>query len=121
MSRSLGPDNIGKAPLESRNDIARIVDAECSLRHIGHRYVVGQCQRRNIVLGRHQMHGRIDLAHGPLDFRMAGMSDQDQGAALPGIALALGMDLRHQRTGRIKDRQAPRCASFTTAWEPHGR
>jgi len=33
------------------------------------------------------------------------MADQDQGAALPDIALALIVHLGDQRTGRVEDRQ----------------
>src|SRR5579875_405998 len=51
------------------------------------------------------MHAAIDPAHRPLDFGVAGMADQDDLAALPGIALAFDMHLRDERTGRIDDRE----------------
>src|SRR5689334_17270850 len=54
------------------------------------------------------MHRCADLAHRAFDFWMAGMPDQDQLAAAAGIALALVVNLRDQRTGRIENRQAAR-------------
>src|SRR3546814_16689212 len=49
--------------------------------------------------------GRIKLPHRALDFRMAGMADQDHFTAFARIALDLDMDLGDQRAGRIEDRQ----------------
>ena len=51
------------------------------------------------------MHRPGDLAHRAFDLGMAGMADQDDLAALVGIALALDMDLGDQRAGRVDDRQ----------------
>src|SRR3546814_6021866 len=49
--------------------------------------------------------GRIKLPHRALDFRMAGMADQDHFTAFSRIELDLDMDLGDQRAGRIEDRQ----------------
>ena len=54
------------------------------------------------------MHRRADLAHGAFDFGMAGMADQDQRPARVDVSLALGVDLGHQRAGRVQHRQAAR-------------
>ena len=48
----------------------------------------------------------VDPAHRALDLGMAGMADQDDLAALVGVALALDMHLGDQRAGRVDHRQA---------------
>ena len=70
----------------------------------------GNVERGDIGLGLHQMNRRADLAHGAFDFGMAGMADQDQGAAVRDIALALVVDLGDQRAGGVEHRQAARLA-----------
>src|SRR6266576_55671 len=55
---------------------------------------------------RDQMHAASDSAHRAFDLRMAGMPDQDDLAALIGVALPLDMHLGDERTGRVDDRKA---------------
>ena len=58
------------------------------------------------------MHRRADLAHGAFHFGMAGMADQDQGAAMADIALALVVHLGDQRAGGVQHRQAAVCGGL---------
>src|SRR6185436_20632385 len=73
---------------------------------IGHRGVGWQRQDRHVVDVLDQQNRPRNLAHGALDFGMAGMADQYQGTALGHIPLALIMDLGDQGAGGIQDRQA---------------
>ena len=61
---------------------------------------------RDLLGLRDQMHLAGDPAHRAFDLGMAGMADQDDLAALIGVALALDMHLGDQRAGRVDDRQA---------------
>ena len=51
------------------------------------------------------MHAAGDSSHRAFDLGMAGMADQDDLAALVGVALAFAVHLRDQRTGGVDDRQ----------------
>ena len=53
------------------------------------------------------MHLGRNLADRALDLGVAGMADQDDLAALRGVATALVVHLRHQRTGGVDHRQVP--------------
>ena len=88
------------------DDALGVVDAERGLRDIGDRRVGRQVELVDVGFVLHQDHRARDLPHGALDLGMAGVPDQDQLAALPDIALALVVDLGHQRTGRVEHRQA---------------
>ena len=54
------------------------------------------------------MNRPADLADRALDFRVAGMADQDQSAAARDVPLALDVHLGNQRAGRVEHRQAAR-------------
>ena len=101
--------NIRKTLLEGGNDVLGVVHAERGLGDVGHRRVRGQRQGRDIVDVLDQQHRAGNLPHGSLDLGVAGMADQDQRPALRHVALALVVDLGHQRAGGIEDRQAARC------------
>ncbi len=61
--------------------------------------------RGDLLGGRDQMHAAVDPPHRAVDLGMAGMADQDDLAALIGVALALDMDLGDERAGRVDHRQ----------------
>src|SRR5258708_32946067 len=52
------------------------------------------------------MDAAADAAHRALDLGVAGMADQDDFAALIGVALPLAMDLGDERAGRVDDGEA---------------
>src|SRR5258708_18561117 len=52
------------------------------------------------------MDAAADAAHRALDLGVAGMADQDDLAALIGVALPLAVDLGDQRAGRVDDGEA---------------
>ena len=69
---------------------------------------LGNVERRDVLFRLHQEHRAGNLPHGALDFRMPGMPDQNDGAALPGVAAAVVVHLGDQRTGRIDHAQPTR-------------
>ena len=105
MSFVSGPTIDGKPRLQRLDHGARVVDAERRLGDEGELVRVGDLQAGHLLGARDQMHPPGDAAHRAFDLGMAGMADQDDLAPLIGIALALDMDLRDQRAGRVDDRQ----------------
>ncbi len=95
--------------MQRGDDAAGIVDGQRGLRDIGDRRIRRNIERGDVVLGLHQRHRLGDLAHRAFDFRMAGMADEDEPAALADIALALVVHLGDQRAGCVQDRQLARC------------
>jgi hypothetical protein len=81
------------------------VDAQRRLRDICHRRIGRKIELFDIRDGLNQHHRARDLPHRALDFGMSGMTDQDHRAALTDIALALVMNLGHQRAGGVDHRQ----------------
>ena len=55
-----------------------------------------------------QMHAPVDLAHRAFDFRVAGMADHDDLAALGAQALDFEMNLGDQRAGGVEDAHTER-------------
>jgi hypothetical protein len=98
--------NICKTLLKGRNNVFCVIHAQGGLGNIGHRGVRGQGQGGDIVDVLDQKDGPGNLTHGSLDLGMAGMADQDQRPAFRHVALALIMDLGHQRAGGVEDGQA---------------
>src|SRR5262249_30516731 len=99
---------VAELALQGGDDTLRVVHAQCGLRHVGDRRVGGEVERLDVGFALHQDDWARDLAHRALDLGMAGMSDQDELAALPDVALALVVHLGHQRTGRVEHRQIAR-------------
>jgi hypothetical protein len=55
---------------------------------------------------------RVEMPHGALNLRMAGVADQDHILARAGVALHLHMHFGDQGTGGIENPQAPCPRSF---------
>ena len=104
----VGPDDVGEPGLQRLDHRLGVIDAEGGLGDIGQRRVGRHVQRRHVGEGGKQVNRRVDLADGPLHLRMAGVADQDHGAALAHIALGLGVDLGDQGAGGVQHRQPPR-------------
>jgi hypothetical protein len=60
-------------------------------------------QRGGVFDGLDQIDRAVDLADGAFHLRMAGMADEDDFAALRGVAAAFGVDFGHQRAGGVDD------------------
>ena len=104
----LWTDHVFEPLLDGFDGGTRVVDAQRGLGDVGHRCIARIVEPLDISLALNEMHLALELAHRALDFGMPGMTDQNHDAALVEIALALMVDLGHQRTDRIEDRQAPR-------------
>ena len=100
------PDNVRKFPIKRRDDAFCVVDRQCRLRDVGDRGLRRQVERLNFLLVLHQQHLAGDLPERALDFRMAGMADQDDGAALAQVMAALGVHLGDQGACRVQDVEA---------------
>src|SRR5229473_2595288 len=101
----VGADD-GREALAQRIDHgARVVDAERGLGDEGELGRVADLEPRHFLGARDEMDLAIDAAHRALDLGMAGMADQDDLAALRGIALALAVHLGDERAGGIDHRQ----------------
>ncbi len=85
------------------DDALGVVDRKGGLGDVGDRRARRNVQRGHVGLVLHQGHRRADLAHGAFHFGMAGMADQDQGAAMGDITLALIVDLGNQRAGGVQN------------------
>ncbi len=84
------------------------IDAQGRLRDIGNRGVWSKVEVFHVGFRLDKMDPGRNTSHRAFDFRMAGVADQYDGAALLHIALALAMNFRHQGTGRVEDRQSER-------------
>ena len=102
MSSLWGEAIEGKRCLQDRDDFGGVIDRQRRLRHEGKagRVARGEAAR---VLGRlDQVHAAVwRLAHCADDFRVAGMTDQDDLLASLRVALGLNMDFRDERTGGV--------------------
>ena len=105
---NVGAFEVAEPGLQGGDHAARVVDAERRLGDVGDRRIVRQVEPGDVLDRRDEVNGRADLARGAFDLGMAGMADQDQRPAARHVALALVMDLRHQRTGGIQHGQAAR-------------
>ena len=105
---NVGPFEVAEPGLEGCDHAARVVDAERRLGDVGDGRIVRQVEPGDVLDRRDEVNGRADLPRGAFDLGMAGMADQDQRPAARHVALALVMDLRHQRTGGIQHGQAAR-------------
>ena len=112
MSRVSGPMMLLKRLVQRRDDVLGVVDAQRGLRDVGDRRVGRNVELRDVGFGLHQFDRRGNLAHRAFDFRVAGVADQDELAALADVALALIVNLGHQRTGRVQHRQFARRGFF---------
>ena len=108
MSLVSGPTISREALLERDDDVLGVVDGKRGLGDIGDGTVGGNRQHLDIGFRLDQMHRRAHLAHGAFHFGMAGMADQDQGAAMGDITLALIVHFGDQRAGGVQHRQAAR-------------
>src|SRR2546422_30876 len=99
--------NVLMTPFKRGIDAAGVVDAQRGLRHIGDRRVGRDIERLDVLFALYQHHGSVDLAERALDFRMAGVADENEHASLGDVALALVVDLGNQRACRIEYRQLP--------------
>ena len=108
--------------MERGDDRPRIIHRQRRLGDIGDGRVVGQRQGGHIGSGGGEMHRPGDLAQGALDFWMAGMADQHDGAAFAGKSRAVEVDLGDQRAGGVEHRQAARLGRhFDAAGNAVGR
>src|SRR6185437_14046243 len=101
-----GAYDVLKAAKQGCDDAARIVDAKRSLRHVRDRGVLGKVQGIDVFFGLYQQDRAWNLSQRTLDFRMAGMADQDDGTPLSQVVAALRMHFRDEWTGRIEHTKA---------------
>ncbi len=101
----VGADDRREAGLQRFDDGARIVDAEGGLGDKGELVRVGDLEPHDLFRRRDQMHAAVNSPHRADDFRVSGMSDQDDLATLVGVALALDVHFRDQRASRVDDRK----------------
>src|SRR6476620_12392056 len=85
-----GADDVLEPPEQGRDDPARIIDAQRSLRHVGNRRVLGEGEGLDIFLSLHKQDRAGNLADGSFHLRMAGVTDQDHRAPRPRQLPALG-------------------------------
>ncbi len=107
--------NICKAGLEGGNDIPGVVDRQGGLGDVGHWAIRRQGQGLNLFNALNKQHRPRDLPHRALDLGVAGVADQDQGAALADVALPLIVNFRDQRAGGIEHRKVARGGLFLDA------
>ena len=107
MSLVSGPTIDGKRAFSASMTRAGVVDRQRRLGDVGELVGIGdvraarpprRCEIRCTLAG--------DLADRALDLGVAGMADQDDLAALGGVALALVVHLGDQRAGGVDHRQA---------------
>ncbi len=79
---------------------------------------IGSVEPGHLGLALHQDHLARDLADRALDFRVAGMADQDQPAAGRHVLAALHVDLGDERAGGVEHVEA---AGLGIASPPPGR
>ena len=82
----------------------RVVHAQRRLGDVGDRCITRDREPFDVILALDEMDLAFELAHGPLDFRMPGMTNQDHDAALVNITLPLMVDFGHEGTDRVEDR-----------------
>ena len=99
--------HVREAPPERRDDLRGLVDRERRLRDVGH-VLSGREVERLRVLDRLDERDRLRrLAHRALDLLVAGMADEDDGAAVGGVAARLHVHLGDERAGRVDRVQPP--------------
>jgi hypothetical protein len=92
-----------EARLQDRHDLGRVVDGERRLRDEGEAIGVPGLDRARILGRLDEAHGPFgQLAHGADHLGVTGMADQENFIAAAWWRSASTMDLRDQRTGRIK-------------------
>ena len=112
------PPDSRETRLQLRDDLARIVDAECRLGHVGNLLRIGRGQRRHIGHIRHQMDHAGHTPHRPLDLGVSLVSDEDDLVTLPAVTSRFVVYLAHQRTGRI-DHPQPADAGLVLHFPGH--
>ena len=101
MSSFFGPMISGKRAFS-----AAIVDRQCRLRDVGELRGIAHGEAGDIRHRLDQMHSAFTLAHRALDFRMAGVADHHDLAAVLAHLRDLDVHLRHQRARRVEDGKA---------------
>src|SRR5262249_28059908 len=104
----LRADDILEPSLDGLDRGAGVVHAQCRLRDIGDRRFTSDREPLHIVSGLDEMDLTVELPHRALDFRMAGMTDEDDNASLVDVALPFEMYSSDQRADRVENRQSPR-------------
>jgi hypothetical protein len=102
MSSIFGPWIAGKAAAQRGHDRDRVVDRQGGLRRVGEVRRIGHLQPlglRHVLDQQHRAFGK--LAHRADHLGMAGMADQDHGAARIVMRSASRWTLEHQRARRV--------------------
>src|ERR1700690_3323080 len=101
-----GPDDIAEALFQLCDDSPGVVHAQRRLGYIGNRGISWDIELFNFFFGLHQHHGTGNLSYRAFDLRVAGVADQNEGAPLRDIALALVVNFGDQRTGGVEHGKA---------------
>jgi hypothetical protein len=108
MSSTSRAADVGPAALQRLDHLARVVQAQRGLRHVGHARLRRDRQPRDVGRRRHQVHRRVDRADGALHLLVAGMADHHQREAQPRVTLQLQVHLGDERAGGVDRAQATR-------------
>ena len=96
---------MGKRILERLHDLARVVDAERGLRDCRDTIAILDCDSARLRDAADQHHFAGRDAEGALHFLVAGMANQDNGAALVVVLFDFEMDLGDERAGGVDNPQ----------------
>src|SRR5262249_40340625 len=95
-------NNVWEPPREGRDHRTGVVDRQRRLGNIGKFALAGRLEALDVLSGLNQRDGTLrQLPQRANDFRMAGMADEDDVAALAMMELSLAMHLRDERAGRV--------------------
>ena len=106
MSSLRGPVDRREAPPQHRDDAGGVAHRQRGLGRVGELVGIGHRERLGLGDGLDQEHrARRHLAHGADHLGMAGMADQQHGAAVLVMPLDLAVDLGDQRAGGVGEDQ----------------
>ena len=113
MSPFFGSMMFGKRSFSAAMISSGVVDRQRGLRHVGQQIRDWRPAACAHVLDRlDQVHALFGLAHGALDFRVAGVADHDNLGAMLAHLADFDVDLGHQRASGIEHLQAARLGFF---------
>ena len=100
------PDHGREALAQPPDHLARVVDAERGLGDEGDALGVGELEPVDVPGRGDEVDAPVDVADRALDLGVAGVADQHDLAALPGVAPPLDVDLADERAGGVDDTRA---------------
>ncbi len=97
----------GEARLQGIHDLPGVVNGKRRLGHAAKAFRVADLEGCDILGLFHQVHCTWSLAHGALDFDVAGVADHDHLEILPAHAMNLPVNLGDQGAGGVDGAQIP--------------